>query len=153
MAKHPGNEVEYKKYKAVLKKSKDDVSRILLTHLYMERLLERYINSKVSKSKRLFGKNGLSFIQKLNLAYAFNEFDDQLYESLNKVNKLRNDIAHQVGFDIDQEQVENLGRTLGKRYAEIKKNVSSEDKILQSVLSRLTGMLARRAYDSEAIKD
>lgn len=152
MAKHPSTDEEYAKYEAAIERSKDVVSRILLTQLYLEHLLERYIDSKVSKAKQLFGRDGLSFTQKVNLAYAFSEMDEQLCDSLRKVNKLRNDIAHRMGFDIDQKTIDDLGRTLGKHYSEIKKNATSKDEILPRILARLSGVMARKARDSESSK-
>ena len=74
---------EYKRYSKSVEKSKDKLSRILLTHLYLDNLLERHISTKVGKPDRLFGKNGLSFNQKLNLAWLFNELSDQQYDSIN----------------------------------------------------------------------
>jgi hypothetical protein len=57
-----------------------------------------------------------------------------------------------MGFDIDQKTIDDLGRTLGKNYSEIKKNATSKDEILPRILARLSGVMARKARDSESSK-
>ena len=140
---------EYQRYSESVEKSKDKVSRILLTHLYLENLLERYISAKIGKPDRLFGKTGLSFKQKLNLAWSFNELTDQEYDSINKVNSIRNDYAHKFGYDAESKVVETLGKTLGKAYKVIANATDDEDEILCKVLARISGKLSRLASDAE----
>ncbi len=141
---------EYERYSLVLENSKDEVSRILLTHLYLEHLLERCIDSRVAQSKRLFGKDGLSFIQKLNLLSSFGHLDEQLYDGMKKINKIRNGMAHEFGFKVSPKSIEDLGRTLGKGYSDIKNNSKpDEEAIFPRILSRLCGKMARFASDAE----
>lgn len=143
---------EYQRYSESVEKSKDKVSRILLTHLYLENLLERYISAKIGKPDRLFGKNGLSFKQKSNLAWSFNELSDQQYDSINKVNSIRNDYAHKFGYDAESSVIQTLGKTLGKAYKEITNSTHDEDEVLCIILARISGELSRLASDAEEEK-
>jgi hypothetical protein len=144
---------ESKRYSQSIEKSADAVSRILLTHIYIENLLERYISSKLVKTDRLFGKEGLSFIQKINLSMSFDEIDNQIYDSIKKINSLRNDVAHKFGFDIEDSAIDTLGRTIGKSFSEIKKDeLDSPEDILPRVLGHICGKMARIVSDSESKK-
>lgn len=102
-----------------IRKASDSIYGVLISHLYIDHLLERYIQTKFVKDAGLFGKNGLSFSKKLLLAQSFGELDNQLADSLARLNSIRNDCAHNFGFQISEKQVEDLGKTLGKDYKRI----------------------------------
>lgn len=106
-------------WEAEISKASDSIYGALISHLYVEHLLDRYLNSKLAKNAGLFGKNGLSFANKLKLAKALGEIDDPLIDSLRKLNDIRNDCAHVFGHEISKEAVEKYGRTLGKDYKRI----------------------------------
>ena len=140
---------EFKRYSASIDRSKDAVSRILLTHIYIENLLERYISTKVKKANKLFGKNGLSFIQKLNLVAAYGELTNQEYDSINKLNILRNNYAHEFEYEMEPKILEDLGRTIGKNYKDFTDVCSDNDILLCRVLSYISGTISRLAADAE----
>ena len=106
-------------WEAEVSKASDSIYGVLISHLYVEHLLDRYLKSKLAKDAGLFGKNGLSFANKLKLAKALGEIDDQLLDSLRKLNDIRNHCAHVFGHKISKEAVETYGQTLGKDYKRI----------------------------------
>ena len=128
-----------KRYIQSLEYSGDVTSRILLTHVYFEFLLERYISTKLKSTKRLFGKRGLSFMHKLNLAVSFGELDEQFYDGIKKINDIRNDMAHKFQHQVSEESITNLARTLGKKYSEIKKKSKDSREILDRSLDFMIG--------------
>lgn len=101
-------------------KASDSIYRVLITHLYIEHLLDRYLKTKVKTAEGLIGKYGLSFSNKLKLVRGFGEIDPQLIDSISKLNSIRNNCAHLFGHQITDEEVEALGKTLGKNYNRIK---------------------------------
>lgn len=101
---------------------------ILISHLYVESLLERYIQAKLPKKEFLAGKNGLGFNDKLNLVCAFGEIDPQLSDSLRKLTSIRNNCAHVFAHEIADDEVEAYGRTLGKDYKRLLNDYPSAEK-------------------------
>ena len=100
-------------------KASDSIYGVLISHLYIEHLLDRYLCAKLAKATGLLGKNGFSFSNKLRLTKSFGEIDDQLVDSLNKLNEMRNNCAHVFGHQITKKSVEKYGRTIGKDYKRI----------------------------------
>lgn len=101
-------------------KASDSIYGVLIAHLYIEHLLDRYLKTKVKTAVGLFGKDGLSFNNKLKLVKGFGELDPQLIDSISKLNSIRNNCAHLFGHQITNKEVEALGKTLGKNYKKIK---------------------------------
>lgn len=84
-------EQEFAIYDQEVGNANDPKLSVLLSHLYVEHLLERYLNTKLKASDGLFNKSGLTFENKLSLVQAFGEIDDQLADGIRKLNGLRND--------------------------------------------------------------
>jgi hypothetical protein len=76
---------------------KDDEVLILKGHLLIERLLERFHSQNLPRADRLASAR-LSFAQKLWIASATRSdpSDDWLWKAIDALNKLRNELAHQL---------------------------------------------------------
>ena len=115
-------DVEMEIWAGAIGKATDSIYGVLISHLYLEHLLDRYIRAKLPKEKGLTGKDGLRFLDKLKLAKSFGEFDSQIVDSLKKLNSIRNDCVHVFGHSIEKKSIEAYGRTLGKDYKRIVKD-------------------------------
>ncbi|WP_022947328.1 hypothetical protein [Methylohalobius crimeensis] len=107
--------------------SGDQRLAVLLTHLYTEHLLERYLKAKLPKGERLLKDEFLMYQKKLDFAAALGELDNQLIDGLGKLNKLRNNCAHKFKYSMDSEELEKLGKTLGKEYSEFKEKYPNDE--------------------------
>lgn len=112
-------EDELKIWEDAIGKATDSIYGVLISHLYMEHLLDRYLRKKLPKDGGLFGKKGLTFSNKLKLVVSLGEIDSQLADSLAKLNEIRNNCAHVFGHEISDKEVEKFGKTLGKDYKQI----------------------------------
>jgi len=76
---------------------KDDELLILKGHLLIERLLERFHAQNLTQASRL-AEAKLTFAQKLAIASALrdNSGDDWLWEAITALNRLRNELVHQL---------------------------------------------------------
>ena len=110
---------EMKVWEGAISKATDSIYGALISHLYIEHLLDRYLKAKLPREAGLLGRKGLSFSTKLKLANSLGEIDSQLVDSLSKLNEIRNDCAHVFGHEICEKSVEKYGRTLGKDYNRI----------------------------------
>lgn len=128
-------------YIDALNSSSDITSRILLTHIYFKFLLERYISTKVKNTKRIFGGRGrgrgMSFMNKLNLVSSFGELDEQLYDGIKKINNMRNNVAHKFKHEVSEDSIDDLARTLGKKYSDIKSKSNDSREILDRTLDTM----------------
>jgi hypothetical protein len=112
-------DIEIAIWEEAIGKASDSIYGVLVSHLYVEHLLNRYLRAKLAKDEGLLGKNGLSFANKLKLTKSLGEIDNQLADSLSKLNEIRNDCAHIFGHQISEEAVDRYGRTLGSDYKRI----------------------------------
>lgn len=112
-------EKELSVWEKAIEKATDSIYGVLISHLYTEYLIDRYLKSKLPKDNGLTGKNGLSYSNKLKLVISLGEIDDQLADSLKKLNDIRNNCAHVFGHEITEKEVEKYGRTIGKDFKRI----------------------------------
>jgi hypothetical protein len=105
-----------------ISKASDSVYGVLISHLYIDHLLDRIIIASTVNDSGLTGKDGLSFSSKIKLAVALSGIRPQLADSLKKLNSIRNDCAHEFGHEISQEKIDKLGLTLGADYKKILKD-------------------------------
>ncbi|CAA0120409.1 hypothetical protein [Zhongshania aliphaticivorans] len=110
---------EMKIFQKEISKASDSIYGVLISHLYIDHLLDRIIIASTVNDSGLTGKGGLSFSSKIKLAFALSGIAPQLADSLNKLNSIRNDCAHEFGHEISQEKIDKLGRTLGSDYKRI----------------------------------
>jgi uncharacterized protein YutE (UPF0331/DUF86 family) len=117
---------------------------ILQSHLYVEHLLERYISAELPNGENLIKTGNLTFYQIAKVSYSFGVIDEQLVDSLLKLNSLRNDLSHEFRHQIEEERIGIIGRTLGKVYSEIKKEtegclICEIHKIMIHIIGRVAG--------------
>lgn len=103
---------------------KNPVHLILHAHLYIEHLLGRFITSELPDGKLIINKGYLSFKQKTLLAGSFTIIDPQVIDCVLKLNKLRNNLAHEFNHVVTDEEVELFGRPLGEDYSDIKESAN-----------------------------
>ena len=111
-------DVELSVWEAAIGKATDSIYGALISHLYTEHLLDRYIDVRVV-IKDDYGKYGPSYSEKLTLVKEVGEIDRQLLDSLRKLNDIRNECAHVFGHAISKESIRKYGLTLGKDYKRI----------------------------------
>lgn len=123
---------------------------ILQAHLYIEHLIERFIISELPKGKIIIEQGHLSFKQKVLLASTFSIFEEQVIDSILKLNKLRNNLAHKFNHVITDDEIELIGRPLGKDYSLIQKDSEGDSfHKLKSIIIFITGGIAAELYVSE----
>jgi hypothetical protein len=124
--------------------------RLLLSHLYVEHLLERYIDTKVKSTIGLFGDNGLTFEKKVCLAQSLGGLPSQRVDGIRKLNALRNRCVHKFKYQAGAEQIDDLARTFGNAYKPMKAKASgNHDSLLLASLARLCGSLAFTVVEAE----
>jgi len=92
---------------------------ILQTHLFSEHLLEKIIKLNLPKADKLLKGSRLNFSQKLRLVESFDIIEGEIISSLNKLNQVRNDLAHKFDHTFDEKDVERFGKPLGTTYTRI----------------------------------
>jgi hypothetical protein len=147
-------EEELKQFKEHVAKagnaSGDQRLAVLLTHLYTEHLLERYLIAKLPNGERLVKGDSLMYRRKLDFAAGFGELNHQLIDSLGQLNELRNNCAHKFKYTIDLAKVEKLGRTLGRDYSQFKdKYPNDEHGWLGATLPKIAERLAIVVAEAE----
>lgn len=111
---------ELEVFEREISKAQDSVYGILICHLFVDHLLDRFILASTIKDVGFTGKRGLSFSNKVKLVSSISDINPQLVDSLNKLNDIRNDCAHEFGHEISSDKIEALGRTLGSDYKRIR---------------------------------
>lgn len=83
---------------------------VLKSHLYIERELINMLTETIVDERVL---KGTTFKQKLQLAYSMGMLDDN-YGAVNKVNTIRNQYAHDIDYEFNEKEFEDLLSTLSK---------------------------------------
>jgi hypothetical protein len=124
--------------------------RLLLSHLYVEHLLERFIGSKLKSINGLFGHNGLTFEKKVCLAQSIGVLSDQRVDAIRTLNALRNSCVHEFRYQPVPSQIDKLARTFGRSYKPMKAKAGGNlNKLLFFSLDRLCGSLLRAVVEAE----
>jgi hypothetical protein len=125
---------------------------VLRAHLMSERYIERFIKLFLLKGDKLINKGGLTYAQKLNLMDSFGIVAKDLVDCHKNLNKLRNKMAHQLGYDITLEDVDLIGRPMGQTYTNLRKERGQDLKdLLCSVVGFLCGGLAHYVVEYEKV--
>ena len=84
----------------------DEVAITLKGHLLIEYLINKIIeqNNKTSQSKLEKSRN-YTFAKKLQLVYSMGLIPDYLFDNINRINRLRNTLAHNLSFDLEKESM------------------------------------------------
>ena len=143
-------EKDYAIYKQEVASAIEPKLHLLLAHLYIEHLLERYISTKLKTTNGLFGQNGLPFEKKVCLAQSFGGLNAQRIDGIRKLNDLRNDCVHKFKHQPTEKQIDDFGRTFGKWYGEIKiKYAQNQDALIRACCNRLAGAVLRVVLEAE----
>ena len=143
-------EREFAIYKQEVSAAADPKLHILLVHLYVEHLLERYLSAKLKTTTGLVGKNGLTFEKKARLVASMGGLSAQRIDSVLKLNGLRNDCAHSFRYQPTVEELEAFGRTLGKAYTALKQQAGgNHNSCMRACCARLCGELLRIVVNVE----
>lgn len=136
-------EKEFALYKEEVGNAIEAKMHIVLAHLYMEHLLERYISTKLKTTNRLFGQNGLTFEKKICLAASCGGLNPQHIDGARKLNDLRNDCVHKFKHQPTAKQIHDFGRTLGKGYNEVikRRSKNTDLSLLRLFCARLFGAM------------
>ncbi|HSR89072.1 MAG TPA: hypothetical protein VLK22_01555 [Candidatus Udaeobacter sp.] len=96
-------------------------SKRLATTLRFHLLVEYYLDFIItSYLKRGFviTDNNITFSQKLNLVDSFGILPENIIISIKKLNALRNKSAHDIDYQITENDVDSIGRPFGKSYTD-----------------------------------
>ena len=125
---------------------------VLRGHLVSERYIERFIKIILLKGERILDKGRLSYVQKLQLMDSFGIIEDDLIACHRQLNKLRNKMAHELGYEITMEDVDSIGSQMGKTYARVKDERGNDLKnLLCAVIGYICGGLAHYVVEYEML--
>lgn len=93
----------------------DNLVIILRAHLYIEQELNNLIIKVMKNPKKLKARY---YADKLDLAYSLGLIESPLYSSLVKLNKIRNAYAHTIGYEITEEDFDDLMAPFSKKHLE-----------------------------------
>ena len=130
---------EIEEFNDYLSSVADDRYEVLLVHLYIENIFDKYINLKLVEPIHVTSSNKFGFAQKFELVLAFGKIDDQLKDGVSKINKLRNNLAHDYKYEISKDDVDKMGQTLGKKFKHIE---SAGGNLISNILAAITAKLA-----------
>jgi hypothetical protein len=78
----------------------DPTAIVLSTHLFTEHWINQILLKFCPQFDLTnFGTTGLTYSQKLHIAFSIGKLPNTLFQNLKKLNKLRNDIGHKIDFD------------------------------------------------------
>lgn len=146
-------ERELNDFMGTMKAEHDLILIVLRFHLLIENCMERLILAKLPRGDRLLEKAGLSFSQKLAFIEAFEAIEDRYIQSIRHLNTIRNECAHQKGRQISTNDIERIGRTLGKVFTQIRRK--NQGDLYQYILLTFIEVFKRimRALACEEMKD
>lgn len=125
---------------------------LVLAHLYIEHLLERYISTKLKTTGGLFGQYGLTFDKKVCLAESCGGLNPQSIAGVRRLNALRNDCVHKFKHQPTEKQIHDFGRSLGKAYQETIKSQrarATDLSLLRLFCARLCGAMLAAVLKAE----
>ena len=81
----------------------DEVAVILKGHLLVEYLINKIIEQKHATPDKILEKSrNFTFSKKLHLVHSMGLLPHYLFENINRINRLRNKLAHSLTFDLDK---------------------------------------------------
>lgn len=79
----------------------EQISTLLITHLYIEYFINAIIKSHFKLNKKILNDHrSYSFSIKLDLIYEKGFIPEWVYSNIRKFNQIRNDFSHNLHFDI-----------------------------------------------------
>jgi len=129
-----------------LMSNEDDIYTVLKIHLFAEHYLDELICLEMPSGYKILDFE-FTFWQKLRILNSMNILEDETTESLTKLNKLRNNSAHTMGYDMSVQEIDKIGRPLGPVYSKLKKEcINDKSKLLKSTLSKVLEELFKIYY-------
>jgi hypothetical protein len=104
----------------------DVLSLVVTGHLYIEYWREWLIRVSVPRPQKLLESARLTFSQKLAIAESIVPISGDMAEAIRIVNKMRNNIAHDLEYQPSQEDVQKLAR--------FRPSLNSEEEFRLSIL-------------------
>ncbi len=138
--------IEFKRFLVVLSNSKDTELVLLKAHILIEEQIrqiikERLVNPEAIKEAKL------ECFQAICLAQSFfpSDFLPWLWDALKKLNKLRNDIAHQATVPGLQDRIEHFVCEYPWGFSELEDNVARLELSLWSIFAAVSDLVERPA--------
>ena len=142
-------------YNKAISNEQDLVMVVLEQHLLTETLLEQLVLAGLPRGDRILDEGSLTYSQKLTLTAAMELLSDPIISSLRKLNKVRNECAHQLDKVITENDIARVGSPLGPRFTKTRhENLLDNLRILKSTLAYVIGYLngALRAHEMKAVQ-
>lgn len=125
---------------------------VLKGHLVSERYLERYIRLFLCNGNRITKNSRFSYSQKLEIVAAIGGITDDILVSLKNLNKIRNKMAHELDYSISIDDIDFLGKELGRTYFEFKNDRGDDLKnLLCTVIGFVCSGLAYQIVEYEKL--
>jgi hypothetical protein len=113
---------------------KKEILMVIQFHLRVEQIIERILLASLERGDKLLDNAGLSFHQKLCIIEALNALDSRYVDALRKLNKLRNTCAHVNSSPINKQEIDKIGRCLGRTYTEILRDTPASDHLSSLII-------------------
>lgn len=97
-------------------KSEDEIGKVIRTHLYIENLLNNFLETALPNPEHLKPIQ-LDFFSKVHLALSLG-LPEKFKKPLNYMGKIRNDFAHRLNLRIDKSEVNNFFDTFSNEQKE-----------------------------------
>ncbi|MFH1238194.1 MAG: hypothetical protein V1491_02035 [archaeon] len=103
---------------------------VLILHLHMDNVLTEIIKNKFGErmssgqNKKAFNMGGKDFMEKLRIVYATGDFDEGFFNAFRIVNKVRNNLAHNLVVNLDSEEGKIKTLKILKSFRELPNNGS-----------------------------
>jgi len=127
---------------------------ILRAHLMSERYIERFIKLFLLKGQAIIKNGRLTYAQKLFLMDSFGIVPQDLINCHKNLNRLRNKMAHELGYNIKFEDIDLIGRPMGRTYVKLYKERKHDLKdLLLAVVGYVCGGLAYYVVEYEKVSE
>lgn len=145
--------VEFQKFKLAIGEEADPTMLVLRGHLFSENLLERLIRLKLPRGDIVVDAASFSYAQKLLIVEALEVVPDSIAASLRRLNKLRNQCAHDLGRAVMDADVVRIGSPLGKQFTAFHRgNKYDPISTLRSVLDYVVGFVTEVCHSEEEVR-
>jgi hypothetical protein len=145
----PTQSKDYLLFEEQMRKAGSPSGEVLIAHLFSETLLDRIIAKRLPGGAKFLEKGKPTYAQKLLLAEALNNLSDDVAQSLTQLNKIRNQLAHNFGRNLTDEDIQHIGSPLAM-FGQLKAKFQPADRrmLLGVTLSALCATLS--AFTSAA---
>jgi hypothetical protein len=124
--KQASQDKDYPRFEEQMRKAGSASGEILIAHLFSETLLDRIITKRLPGGAKFLEKGKPSYAQKLLLAVALNNLSEDVARSLTQLNKVRNQLAHNFGREVTDDDIQHIGSPLAM-YSQLKAKFQPND--------------------------